>query len=107
MSSTLNKRAAEQLRDTELSASERHRLLSSKRRRLVLDLLDDRSDSLTLQGLAEDVTRRESSGNPSDQAAAERVAIALHHDHLPKLAAAGVLDYDTQTREIVPLTDQS
>lgn len=83
----------EQPRNSGLARSEVHRLLSSDRRRILLDVLDERPTPLDLQALALAVAEREpdvDSDRPDD---VERVAITLHHNHLPKLAAAGIVDY--------------
>lgn len=36
----------------------------------------------------------------------KRVRIALHHVHLPKLAAAGLIEYDTATNRVELIDDE-
>ena len=77
----------------------RHRILSSKRRRVLLDVLDDRWTPVDLDTLAEAVGTRENAA----EAGAERVgpvAVTLHHNHLPMLAQAGVVEYDPTARRV-------
>ncbi|WP_135302749.1 DUF7344 domain-containing protein [Haloarcula amylovorans] len=75
-------------------------LLASRRRRTLLGLLIDaeRTDH-SLESLATAIaqTERESGlgAIPS-----HRVAVSLYHVHLPKLDAAGVLDYDRETNRV-------
>jgi hypothetical protein len=84
------------LATTELSEAERYDLLSSERRRAICRVLDDGGAPISFEELATEVTARE------DCASSEKsdVKIALHHIHLPKLAAAGIIDYDYETRQI-------
>ena len=82
-------------------------LLRDRRRRYALAALADREPPVSLSELAAAVATREASDadRPSDDTAgaardatttvaADDVAQALHHVHLPKLADAGVVDYD-------------
>ena len=55
----------------------------------------------TLGELAEWIVGQEN-GTLED---AERIAIALHHGHLLKLAAAGLVDYDQETRTVETTAD--
>lgn len=81
----------------ELTASERHSLLAADRRRLALDILAGRSSPVEPEGLAARVTAR-GNGSAAAEESVERVAITLHHTHLPKMAEMGVVDYDPVTR---------
>lgn len=71
-------------------------LLADQRRRHVLACLADQTNSIPLDDLAKDVAGREneapSAEIPDDEV--ETISLSLHHTHLPKLAAAGVVDYD-------------
>lgn len=82
----------------QLSESERHRLLSSGRRRVVLDVLSERDTPIRLEELATAVASR-TDGAATDQAV-ERTTIELHHCHLPKMADLGVVAYDPASRLI-------
>ena len=86
----------------DLSMSERHRLLAAERRRLVLRILAGEPPPFSLERLAAEVAVRETAGGTVDEQTRKRVEIALHHDHLPELAAAGVLTYDAESNRIEP-----
>ncbi|WP_415382832.1 hypothetical protein [Halosimplex sp. TS25] len=88
--------ATADLNDTELFG-----VLSDRRRHLSLDLLDERTTPIGLRELAMGILAREG-GDPDDIEAVRSVEIALHHKHLPKLDALGVLDYDRDEKRIPP-----
>lgn len=88
----------------DLTTSERHRLLASARRKLTLEILDETTAPIDLDELAARLFARET-GADGDETAVERVAIALHHVHLPKLDSAGVLRYDPRSH-LVEFTDR-
>lgn len=77
-------------------------LLSSRRRRLAIDVMRTHDEELTLPDLAERVAERET-GRSLPDISPERVSrtyLSLYHDHLPRLLDAGVLAYD-QERDLV------
>lgn len=76
--------------------------LPSDRRRFVVDHLSERECPVALEGLAEAVATREvdSGGVRPDS---DELARALHHTHLPKLAASSVIDYDAEERTVVEM----
>jgi len=82
----------------------RHRILSSKRRRVLLDLLDDRQTPVDLDVLAEAVEIRENGGGARSEGV-EPVAVTLHHNHLPRLAEAGIVEYDPVARRVESVRD--
>lgn len=75
------------------------RLLGSERRRNALYVLYQRTGPLGVADLAAEVASLE-------DADPERVATALHHVHLPRLDAAGVVEFDGE-RAQVRLADHS
>lgn len=79
--------------DDELTISDQHRLLTSKHRRRVLDLLADTNTPIELENLASKVSMR---GND----AVEDTLIRLHHVHLPMMSEMNVINYDPDTRII-------
>lgn len=89
-------------RETGLSASERHCLLAAERRRLALEILAGETSPVDLDDLAAAIAMQENGNGTADATTVERVAITLHHYHLPPLVAAGVLDYDPETQRIDP-----
>lgn len=74
-------------------------LLAKPRRRETLYYLLDCTHPATVDELTEHVTRREVATRTETVSteAYERVGEALHRTHLPRLADAGVIDYDAET----------
>jgi len=84
----------------ELSERERHLLLAEERRRKALDELTGRTAPVELTELGRAVAVRESDAGGPDEETVERVALTLHHVHLPKLAQSGIIEYDTDDSRI-------
>lgn len=88
-------------------------LLANRRRRAILDSLEESGGSATLTELAVEIAVQEAGSEPNvisdhgDVSARDRraVRISLHHTHIPKLAAAEAVDYDSAT-ETVTLRDR-
>lgn len=82
-----------------IDAHEEHviRLVADERNRTILTILDD-AGSLHVDELAERLVALESPVLDSSryEAELERVRLSLHHNHLPKLAEAGVVEYDPE-----------
>ena len=79
-----------------LSPDAVHQLLSSRRRRDVLEYLKNVEAETTIGDLAARIAAREHD-LPVGEVTSEqrkRVYISLYQSHLPKLAAEGVIDYD-------------
>lgn len=91
----------------DLTNSEWHELLASERRRELLDVLADRTTPVELEKVAvlTVVEGDDPDAGAPDDGSVQRVATTLHHTHLPKMAEAGVLDYDPQSRRIDPRGD--
>lgn len=78
-----------------VSAAAWNDLLVHARRRQTLRVLVDRDTPLELTALADAVAER------SDEVVdPTEVAVSLHHVHLPKLAAHGVVEYDTESNRV-------
>jgi hypothetical protein len=84
-----------------LTEDEYHGLLSAERRREALEVLSESTPPAELEDLAAAVAARETDERATDEAAVERVAVALHHAHLPMMDALGVVDYDPGSRRVV------
>jgi DNA-binding transcriptional ArsR family regulator len=93
-------------------SAERERLISSDKilsavandhRRAILRSLIDASDGTlgydTLVDHIADRVEAENTDGVSDEHR-QRVRIALHHTHLPKLAEAGIIDYEAEAGQI-------
>lgn len=78
----------------EISPDTIHDLLSSaRRRRLISYLLERQDETVALDDVIDWLTREEHP-DPGPIAHRERVAIDIHHVHIPKLANAGVIQHD-------------
>ncbi|MDF9746964.1 DUF7344 domain-containing protein [Natrinema salsiterrestre] len=83
-------------------------LLANQRRRGVLEYLEESGGSAPLTELAVEIAAQEAGAEPNaisdhgDVSARDRraVRISLHHTHIPKLANADVVDYDTATETV-------
>ena len=81
------------------------RLLADSHRRYTLYYLDEtETDVVTLDEVAEHVAARsepntDETEQPEDSTR-ERTRVELHHNHLPQLAAAGLIDYDARTQTV-------
>ncbi|WP_137287481.1 DUF7344 domain-containing protein [Halorussus salinisoli] len=73
--------------ETTVSAQELWGLLSDPIRRRLLSTLDPEEGRVTLSELAEKL---------ADETPPDRIAIRLHHEHLPKLAEYGFVTYDAE-----------
>lgn len=76
-------------------------VLADERRVQVLSVLREDSTAMGLSTLVERVAERMQS-DPSSEVAPRRLRISLHHQHLPKIAAAGLVEYDAENHIVVP-----
>lgn len=76
-------------------------VLSDPRRRALLHALRE-VETTTLETVADELVGAERNHPIGIEQTenAERLEMALHHTHLPKMAEAGVIIYDPQTRTI-------
>ncbi|UPV76608.1 hypothetical protein M0R89_18925 (plasmid) [Halorussus limi] len=80
--------------------------IADRRSRLVLSYFDSASvDAAELDDLVEYVAEREVASSSVDADAADeeycrRVAISLHHNHLPKLSDDAFVDYDPRSKTV-------
>lgn len=87
------------LHTIDLAPTERYRLLAADRRRLAIEILVQEQSAVERTALAAEMARRETEGEP-DSDAIRDVELSLHHVHLPKLAAAGVIGEYPETQPI-------
>lgn len=83
-------------------------VLSHPRRRLVFELLRGNDKPLALADVASEVAAHERAlpGTEPTSESVRRLKLTLHHLHLPKLAAHGVVTYDSEQR-VVALTERA
>ena len=73
-------------------------LLADRRRRHILQCLTDQPDGVAeFTDLVDAVVGHEPETDAGDR---ETVRTSLYHVHLPKLAEAGVIDYDTRSEAV-------
>lgn len=100
MSSKTSEFTSQKVRTANLIESDRHDLLRSSRRRLVLDILEGETTHVSLADVASEVATREAGLDGEDAETVGRVKITLHHTHLPKMDEFGVLTYDRDSNQI-------
>lgn len=66
--------------------------LADRRRRNALAVLQAERDTMSVSALAESVAERD----PDGAGAVDHVSVSLRHAHLPKLDAAGLVEYDRE-----------
>ena len=75
-------------------------LLSERERRKLLEyLIEAEGDTATVEGLIDYLVEDEATRTGEIPSRA-RFKTSLYHIHLPKLADAGLLDYDPRSREV-------
>ena len=84
--------------ELELPADVLFDLLSDPHRRDALRYLLDRPDDVTIEDLSAKIATDE------DQPDERRLSIRLHHAHLPKLSAAGLVRYDPDAATVEALS---
>lgn len=75
----------------ESSPDELLSVLADERRRQILQILLETENTVSLDGLAAEIARRERSSETST--ATKRIKAMLYHCHLPMLADAGLIAY--------------
>lgn len=87
--------------DCYLTAEQMFELLRNPVQRRTLEtLIESTYTTITLSELAEEIALDEA---PSDSEIPTEVAdieIGLHHNHLPKLANAGIIEYDRRSKTV-------
>lgn len=85
---------ADSPRKVELTPDVTFELLSNARRRYALAYLSRRGQPMTIEGLARQIAAWETDTPVSDvdETSVERVMMTLHHNHIPKLRAAGLVE---------------
>jgi len=87
---------------SELDEMTRHRLLADDQRRFVIASLRAApcGDETTLDELATALDRMARREAVPDAGYRQNLRCRLHHVHLPMLDDAGVIDYDSRTKQI-------
>lgn len=79
-------------------------LLRDSRRRTLIAVLCEHDRPLTVTDLRNEIAVREWDAPVTDVPGAEmrHIVASLHHTHVPKLRAAGLVEYDRDRRTVVP-----
>lgn len=82
------------------------KILSNQRRRQVLDCLQEYRNPMALSDLADEVAVREYETRITEIPAekVKEIYISLYHVHIPKMADAGLVEYDQDT-DLVALSE--
>jgi len=75
-------------------------LLSDHTNRAVLSILNDAAQDLSVDELADRILRQEISSGASCDTNSEQLVLRLHHDHLPRLDEAGLVEYDHESNDV-------
>lgn len=83
--------------------SDHHRLLAAERRRVALDVLSSMATPVRLDVLAEAIAAYGDDEDREGRASGdrvERIAVTLHHHHLPMMTDLGVVRYDPESQRV-------
>ncbi|WP_424018461.1 DUF7344 domain-containing protein [Halorientalis pallida] len=84
----------------DLDAGEIHDILRNDRRRLAIKCLREQDGALSVRDLSEEVATRETGESPAPRDKRRSVYVSLHQTHLPKLDDLGIVNYDTDSKEV-------
>lgn len=90
-----------------LTESELHRVLADERRRVALNVLSKRTVPMDLEELAEAMVPTDVDVEGPREEYVQRVAVALHHQHLPILTDAGAIRYEPTSTRIEAVDETS
>ena len=83
-----------------ITEQEAFAVLAAPRRREALRYLESVGGEATLQELVDGVAEREGVGPDAPASETKRVYVSVYQTHVPRLAAAGVVDYDPESRRV-------
>jgi len=81
-------------------------LLSNRRRRNLLRFVESVGGESAVPAITDHLAQSEYGGEDVTASQRKNVYVSLHQTHLPKLADAGVVEYDEQTKRVA-LTDRA
>lgn len=84
----------------ELTESEMLVLLSERRRRLTMRIVQESAPPLSTREIATAIGHREFVRPSTDDL--DSIRLSLHHNHLPRLHSAEVLVYERETGTVTP-----
>ncbi|WP_424003307.1 DUF7344 domain-containing protein [Haloarcula salina] len=81
-------------------------LLSNRRRRNLLRFVESAGGESAVPAITDHLAQSEYGSDEVSASQRKNVYVSLHQTHLPKLADAGVVEYDEQTKRVA-LTDRA
>jgi hypothetical protein len=85
---------------TDLTETERHRLLAAERRRILVTVLSSSSSPIPMETLARKVAKREADLTTVDEVTVDRMKEILYHTHLPMMTNLGLVESNPETNNI-------
>ncbi|WP_117595706.1 MULTISPECIES: DUF7344 domain-containing protein [Haloprofundus] len=77
-------------------------LLKNDRRRMVMSLLAEEAESVTIGDIARTIATAEADESPAPEKVYKSVYVSLQQTHLPKLAENDVIEYNRSTGTVAP-----
>lgn len=99
---TATQRTRDDGEEPDLPAADIHDVLRNDRRRMVLELLGESEDPVTVRELSEIIAAQEANTDPAPRNVRQSVYISLQQTHLPKLAKLGIAEYDENAKTVAP-----
>ncbi|MBV0900752.1 DUF7344 domain-containing protein [Haloarcula salina] len=99
-------RRAEASETNRLTEDQIFSLLSNRRRRDLLRFVESVGGESAVPAITDHLAQSEYGGADVSASQRKNVYVSLHQTHLPKLADAGVVEYDEQTKRVA-LTDRA
>lgn len=86
-----------------ISKSKIHFLLSNPRRRHTIQYLENNPGTVTVRELSVAIAEIETGESPPPTEVRESVYVSLSQNHLPALDEQGVIEYDDDENQVIPL----
>lgn len=80
-----------------------HALLSNQRRHYVITAISEQESPIALDEFATAVIETETGVRDISAKMTQEIIPELHHEHLPKLDDAGIIDYNAETNTITSI----
>ena len=101
MSQTIPEPPTVRSRIADLTKAEQHSLFISERRCILCGIFAEQTAEISFDELVSKVARRDQEIDSDIPEQVERVAITLHHTHLPKLEEFGIIAYNIETDQVL------
>lgn len=93
-------RSASKSSTADLSDEDIHDVLRNRRRRLVIDILQDADAPVSVSDLSKEIGAIESGREPPPSNVRQSVYVSLLQTHLPKLDELGIVDYQSEGKMV-------